>query len=561
MAKINHITIKDVTRYLETIAYLPELPTATEDSADLVSVNNTLYVKQVTNGVYSYGTISAEAPAGNVAVIEKQFDPEGTQFVENLTEEEVDTLLNYGVLRAVITDDTTLEEAIYLTPVLVLRNENMSMCALVSPIGPFMSEDFMMFQLVITKTVEADGTVTIEHEFDAKIFPIGGGSGEDTPPITESVDAPTADSTTYAEHKIYLNNSQLHYIDKEQVEGGTVTYGYEFTSGNSELNTTTIKTAMPQFDAIFTSAESMSKVYSLKHILEDESAVTGLRLGTGSAIGTITYKLKDTTSPINIRVGKYYSYNASSHTIVSYDTDTQVDINGTVYTFTSDSEIKNIPVSNHNGTITISTILNSSTNKPYGRIFVYDFNKTQAAYTNYYASTLANASDVEELVTTLEIDTIQPLNQRVISLESSTKALETETDTNTNSIAAIEAAMGNVQIFEVETLPSPRAGLVNNIYQHNNNLYSCHLVSGEYHNFSFSSVSGGDATISSSEYDTLIADHMSDEFNDYFSFDAATKAYASNQYIKLGSSSATGSISFNINTDHKLDRITIEASS
>ena len=66
MAKINHITIKDVTRYLETIAYLPELPTATEDSADLVSVNNTLYVKQVTDGVYSYGTIQAgDAPTGD----------------------------------------------------------------------------------------------------------------------------------------------------------------------------------------------------------------------------------------------------------------------------------------------------------------------------------------------------------------------------------------------------------------------------------------------------------------------------------------------------------------
>lgn len=73
MAKINHITIKDVTRYLETIAYLPELPTATEDSADLVSVNNTLYVKQVTDGVYSYGTIQAgDAPTGDgITIVEK----------------------------------------------------------------------------------------------------------------------------------------------------------------------------------------------------------------------------------------------------------------------------------------------------------------------------------------------------------------------------------------------------------------------------------------------------------------------------------------------------------
>ena len=112
MAKINHITIKDVTRYLETIAYLPELPTATEDSADLVSVNNTLYVKQVTNGVYSYGTIQAgggNVPSGDgVPVFEitipymefllaintkyptnrDRFD--GVDYIYNLTDEEVE---------------------------------------------------------------------------------------------------------------------------------------------------------------------------------------------------------------------------------------------------------------------------------------------------------------------------------------------------------------------------------------------------------------------------------------------------------------------------------------
>lgn len=100
MAKINHITIKDVTRYLETIAYLPELPTATEDSADLVSVNNTLYVKQVTNGVYSYGTI--QAGGGNV--------PSGDVIDINVNLEDIDVEsipeLAYGMLLPL--DETTL---------------------------------------------------------------------------------------------------------------------------------------------------------------------------------------------------------------------------------------------------------------------------------------------------------------------------------------------------------------------------------------------------------------------------------------------------------------------
>lgn len=98
MAKINHITIKDVTRYLETIAYLPELPTATEDSADLVSVNNTLYVKQVTDGVYSYGTIQAGgAPTGDAIDINV-----------NLEDISVESALDTGYLTTLPLDETTL---------------------------------------------------------------------------------------------------------------------------------------------------------------------------------------------------------------------------------------------------------------------------------------------------------------------------------------------------------------------------------------------------------------------------------------------------------------------
>lgn len=98
MAKINHITIKDVTRYLETIAYLSELPTATEDSADLVSVNNTLYVKQVTDGVYSYGTIQAgDAPSEDAIDINV-----------NLEDISVESALDTGYLTTLPLDETTL---------------------------------------------------------------------------------------------------------------------------------------------------------------------------------------------------------------------------------------------------------------------------------------------------------------------------------------------------------------------------------------------------------------------------------------------------------------------
>ena len=132
MAKINHITIKDVTRYLETIAYLPELPTATEDSADLVSVNNTLYVKQVTDGVYSYGTIQAgggNVPSGDgITVITIELPSDDTlnsfatelssngsfEYTFSLTEEQETLLVSnpYTIIKLLyVTDSSTIELA------------------------------------------------------------------------------------------------------------------------------------------------------------------------------------------------------------------------------------------------------------------------------------------------------------------------------------------------------------------------------------------------------------------------------------------------------------------
>lgn len=57
MAKVDYVKINNTIRYIQNVAYLSELPVATENSADLVSVANTLYVKKVENGTYSYTTV------------------------------------------------------------------------------------------------------------------------------------------------------------------------------------------------------------------------------------------------------------------------------------------------------------------------------------------------------------------------------------------------------------------------------------------------------------------------------------------------------------------------
>ena len=53
----NHKTGQVVLSKIQNISYLNELPTASEDSADLVSVNNELYVKQVNGATYTYAKV------------------------------------------------------------------------------------------------------------------------------------------------------------------------------------------------------------------------------------------------------------------------------------------------------------------------------------------------------------------------------------------------------------------------------------------------------------------------------------------------------------------------
>lgn len=54
---IDSIKIGNTIKYIQNVAYLSELPVANENSADLVSVNNELYVKQVNGATYTYAKV------------------------------------------------------------------------------------------------------------------------------------------------------------------------------------------------------------------------------------------------------------------------------------------------------------------------------------------------------------------------------------------------------------------------------------------------------------------------------------------------------------------------
>lgn len=91
MAKIDWLKVNKTLKYIQNIAYLPALPTANEDSADFVSVNNVLYAKQVNNGVYSYAEVGG---GGSAEPIIKTLEQTDTGMLITFTEAELAQIQN-----------------------------------------------------------------------------------------------------------------------------------------------------------------------------------------------------------------------------------------------------------------------------------------------------------------------------------------------------------------------------------------------------------------------------------------------------------------------------------
>lgn len=378
--------------------------------------------------------------------------------------------------------------------------------------------------------------------------------------------APTASSTTYDEHLIYLNteDNKIGYIYTETSAGGIQEYNIETTSGNGAINSVTaLSNIMPFFDELFDSSQmeitSANKLYTLlytKTVDDEDTYIKGIRLGSSSATGNIPFVLKDTSTPISVKASKYYGWRADTQEVTSYDTDAQIIINGTTYSFDSDDEIKTIQISGHNGNLSIS---NTG-----GRVFVYGFEKSTAPETYYTYTSVATSEDVSETVDNLYESSINPLENSLNSLEGNLESTVDEVENINATITGIEErldTLGDVQVYAVDNLPYPNHQLLNRIYKYDGSLYECKLAVGSYDNFTFDKVSGGDRLLDSEVYESYIENQMPASFTELFSYSDSSKAYVSNQHIKLGSSSSTGYIQLNVNSKESLDLINIEAAS
>lgn len=227
MAKVDYVKINNTINYIQNVAYLSELPVANENSADFVSVNNELYVKQVNGTTYTYAKVGGSG-GGGLTVLEKtlvgdvEIGAENLRFTEDFSLEDFDLLYNFQAIIRFDIDKGKGVSSLYLVPSEIGKGEgNATVNCLLDYAGMMIiSVSLLLFQGALT--------------YDISIIPIerGGSGGASEPTIINlnsyvpsTATNGTLDSSVLAtlqasdSNYIVFNNEIFKLADKQHNEG------------------------------------------------------------------------------------------------------------------------------------------------------------------------------------------------------------------------------------------------------------------------------------------------------------------------------------------------------
>lgn len=345
-------------------------------------------------------------------------------------------------------------------------------------------------------------------------------------------------------------SSHVYEVVKED-HGAEETDFYKVTETNGTQLTTS--TFMSQFYFSLTNFVSCSAVANVYAFYYDNEYVSqnGIRIGTKNT-GSITLTLSEAGSII---FGKYFSYNGSTH-VVTYDADSKVIVDGTdEYTFSSDTAVVEVELAAGTHTIT-SNGQDITGGSQQGRILLLGFEFMGEPYSMYTPKALARVEEVQAVENALTSH-ISTTNVRFADDE---RAI----NTNSQGITDINSRMGDIQMFQGRnSLPNPSVDYLYKILRVQNKLYQC-IASGDgaLKTWDFAAVSGT-SEITSSNVDSFYG-NAGNNFDDYFSVyydpedvNTTTKFYRNNGSLKLGSSSATGALYLNVESDLAISSLKI----
>ena len=295
---------------------------------------------------------------------------------------------------------------------------------------------------------------------------------------------------------------------------------------------------------------STSQVYRLQYKDPEGNILTsGIRLGSSKNAGSITIT---PTEECTIRLIKYYTYVANTNTISGYDTNAAVSVSGDICLFEDDTTPLEI-------TLKAGVEYTISTNPEgySGRVILTSFSFGSASMHHHE---LARMDDVDAVKTVLLGTSNDKLGSKTTIYAAASGAMENKANiaTNTSAIASLQKSVGDVQIWDAQTLPTAAAKYLNTLYKCKNTLHQCVTI-GDGEQLIFPLAITGTSEIVPSHYaaDGSLYTELGKDFKKYFTVDSITKGFRNGDSIKLGSSSSTGSIVLTSIAEEEITRIQV----
>ena len=333
-------------------------------------------------------------------------------------------------------------------------------------------------------------------------------------------------------------SSHIIEVIKKDYDASEVLFEKTTETNNTSLTNVTFFNHFANTLPGWLTISSASGIYALYYNLP----FNGIRFGAGSSAGTFTFTL---SADCDITFYKYFSYNGSTHEIISYDVAAKVIVDGVDHTFVDDTTP--VVVSLSAGTHTISSyyyVDPETSAKTTGRIILTSFEFEGDPYTDYEQKELARVEDVQVVDTKLEQHKTESHNRFVTD--------EQAIERNRQGVAEINGKLGDIQLFQSQytNLPTASAEYKDKIYRDKNSnaLFQCISGgNGVAKDWNFADVSGT-SEITSSNVNSFYG-NAGGNFDDFFevNYDSTTtKFYRNNGSLKLGSSSAIGVLSLDV---------------
>jgi len=299
----------------------------------------------------------------------------------------------------------------------------------------------------------------------------------------------------------------------------------------------------------FLSVSEVTKAYTLKYTPVEEgdliNLISGIRFGTSSQGGSITLTLNE---PGILAFTQYFSYNQSTGKIVNWEDAETIKIEDNQTGDWIGLDLDNYDTDPHIVEVSAGsyTIYSDGGN----RFILAFFRFERQPYSLYKKHELARKEEVNEVQSKLD--------SHISTSTERFRINENAIQQNANDIVTTNNKIGPVQIYKVNNnLPPAGEEFLDKIYRLKEEYYQC-VKRGEGIHKEWAYNVSGTSEVTADKYEAFV-NEVGLEYKDYLTsineeYDPAyvnVKLFRNNGSIKLGSSSATGSITlFNKHAEH-----------